>query len=148
MRDDMSGLSLQKRLAADILKVGETKVWIDPKHLEDVKKAVRRSDVRKMINYGYIKAKRDKIVVKNPKKKKRGMGSRKGTKGSRKPKKEIWMSTIRPLRRMLKGLRDEGKIDPKMYRKLYLQIKSGAFRNRSHFKLYLKQRGIISEDGT
>jgi large subunit ribosomal protein L19e len=47
---------------------------------------------------------------------------------------------------MLKQLKEDGKIDIKTYRKLYSQIKSGAFRNRSHLKLYLKKRGIISED--
>ncbi|MEM5793266.1 MAG: 50S ribosomal protein L19e [Candidatus Aenigmatarchaeota archaeon] len=144
----MGGLKLQKRLASEILKVGETKVWIDPSHLEDVKKAIKRSDIRKMINYGYIKAKREKIRVKTEKKKKQGPGSKKGKKGARTPKKRSWMTTIRPLRKMLKELKEGGKIDTKTYRKLYYQIKSGAFRNRSHFKLYLKQRGIISEDGT
>ena len=143
----MGGLTQQRRVASEILKVGKTRVFMDSDHLEEIKNAITRADIRKMINHGYIKAKSEKI--KRPKevtKKKQGQGSRKGLKGARTPKKERWMNTVRPLREMLKGLREQEKIDIKTYRKLYLQIKSGAFRNRSHFKLYLKQRGIISED--
>ncbi len=145
----MAGLSLQKRLASEILKIGETRVWINPSHLDEVKGAITRADVRRMINHGYIKAKKEKIKRPKPKKKrKKGPGSRKGAKGARRPKKEKWMNTIRPLRRMLKKLREEEKIDVKTYRKLYLQAKSGAFRNRSHLRLYLEQRGIIDEGRT
>ena len=46
---------------------------------------------------------------------------------------------------MLKDLRDEKKIDNTTYRKLYLQVKAGAFRNRTHLGFYLKQKGIIDE---
>ncbi|MBD3155073.1 MAG: 50S ribosomal protein L19e [Candidatus Aenigmarchaeota archaeon] len=145
----MGGLTLQKRLAADILKVGETRVWISPDHMEEIKNAITRSDVRRMIDHGYIKAKTPKI--KKPKEKSKrgkGPGRRKGARGARSPKKKKWMNTVRPLRRMLKELRAEEKIDVKTYRKLYSQVKSGTFRNRSHLKLYLEQRGILNETGT
>ena len=143
----MGGLSLQKRMAAEILKVGQSRVWMDNEHFEDIKKAVTRSDIRKMISHGYIKAKRKKIKKPKlyPKKRRKGPGSRKGAKGSRLTKKRRWMNTIRPLRRMLKELREEKKIDPNMYRKLYLQVKAGAFRSRSHLRLYLEQKGILHE---
>lgn len=144
----MGGLTLQRRLAADILKVGETRVWISPDHMEEIKNAITRSDVRRMINHGYIKAKNPKI--KKPKEKSKrgkGPGRRKGASGARSPKKKKWMNTVRPLRRMLKELRAEEKIDVKTYRKLYSQVKSGTFRNRSHLKLYLEQRGILNETG-
>lgn len=145
----MGGLGLQKRLAAKMLKVGKSRVWMDTEHLEEIKNAITRADIRKMINHGYIKAKNEKIKrPKIEKKRKQKPGSRKGSKGARTPKKEKWMNTIRPLRKMVKELRDQKKIDGKTYRKLYLQIKSGAFRSRSHLRLYLKQRGIISEDRT
>jgi len=145
----MGGLSLQKRMASEILKVGKSRIWIDTEHLEEIKNAITRADIRKMINHGYIKAKDAKIKKpKVQKRKKQGPGSRKGAKGARKPKKEKWINTVRPLRKMLKELKEEKRIDVKTYRKLYLQIKSGAFRSRSHLKLYLKQRGIISEDRT
>jgi len=144
----MGGLLLQKRLAADILKVGQSRIAMDPEHLEDIKNAITRRDIKKMISKGYIKVKRGKI--KNPvlyqKKKKRGHGSKKGSSGARLTKKEHWMHTIRPLRRMLKELRDKGTLDTRTYRKTYLLVKSGMFRSRSHLRLYLKQKGVLSED--
>ncbi len=144
----MGGLLLQKRLAADILKVGQTRVVMNPEHLEDIKNAITRRDVKHMISKGYIKVKRGKI--KKPKlyqkKKKRGPGSRKGSRGAGITKKERWMHTVRPLRRMLKELRDKGTLDTKTYRKTYLLVKAGMFRSKSHLRLYLKQKGVLSED--
>ncbi len=145
----MAGLSLQRRLAADILKVGRSRVVMDNEHLEDLKNAITKSDIRKMISHGYIKVKNTKL--KRPElykqKKKMGPGSRKGSKNAKFTGKQRWMRTIRPLRSMLKDLRDKKKIDTKTYRKMYFMIKSGTFRSRSHLKLYLKQRGISYENG-
>ena len=107
----MGGLTQQKRLAAEILKIGESRVWMNPDHLEDIKNAITRADVRKMINHGYIKAKKPKVKRHQKKKKKQGPGSRKGAKGARRPRKEKWMSTIRPLRKMLKELKEQGKFN-------------------------------------
>ena len=144
----MGGLTLQRKLAADILKVGENKVWMDQTKLEDIKNSITRADIKKMISHGYIKARPDKIKKPDiyPKKKKRNVGSMKGKLGTRMPKKRSWINTIRPLRKMIMELRDEGKIDKSQYRKLYLRVKSGAFRSRSHLRLYLRQRGMINED--
>jgi len=143
----MGGLLLQKRLAADIMKVGQSRIAMDPEHLEDIKNAITRRDIKKMISKGYIKVKRSKI--KRPKlyqkKKKRGPGSKKGSSRAKFTKKERWMQTVRPLRKMLKELRDKGKIDTRTYRKTYLLVKSGMFRSRSHMKLYLKQKGVLHE---
>ena len=57
----MGGLTLQRKLAADILKVGENKVWMDQTKLEDIKNSITRADIKKMISHGYIKARPDKI---------------------------------------------------------------------------------------
>ncbi|HDD33891.1 MAG TPA: 50S ribosomal protein L19e, partial [Thermofilaceae archaeon] len=38
-----------RRLAAEILGVGESRVWIDPEKLERVETAVTREDVRRLI---------------------------------------------------------------------------------------------------
>jgi len=143
----MGGLLLQKRLAADILKVGQSRITMNPEHLEDIKNAITRRDIKRMISKGYIKTKRSK--VKRPKlyqkKKKRGPGRRKGSSGARLTKKERWMHTIRPLRKMLKELRNKEKIDKRTYRNTYMLVKSGMFRSRSHLRLYLKQKGVLHE---
>jgi len=145
MRDNMVNLTLQKRLAADLLKVGRTRVWLDPEKMDDIKNAITRADVRKLINRGYIKATREKIKKTKPKKKKRNVGRRKGAAGARLSSKRKWINTVRPLRRMIKELRDTNKIDKATYRKLYLSVKAGTFRSRAHLRLHLQQRGIISE---
>ena len=146
----MGGLLLQKRLAADILKVGQSRIVMDPEHLEDIKNAITRRDIKKMISKGYIKVKRSK--VKRPKiyqkRRKRGPGRKKGSSGASLTKKEKWMHTVRPLRKMLKELRDKGTLDKRTYRKTYLLVKSGMFRSRSHLRLYLKQKGVLSENRT
>ncbi|MGB9201751.1 50S ribosomal protein L19e, partial [Methanobacterium sp.] len=43
-------LTTQKRLAADILKVGVNKVWIDPETVEEVSRAITRESVKQLID--------------------------------------------------------------------------------------------------
>ncbi|HKZ45411.1 MAG TPA: 50S ribosomal protein L19e [archaeon] len=138
--------SLQKRLAAKVLKVGQSKVWIDPSKIKDVEGAITKNDIRKMIKKGYIKPLHGKIKRPREKTKKRkGSGSRKGSKYSIVPAKRRWISTVRPLRAMLKDLRSSKQIDNPTYRKLYFLVKGGMFRNRSHLRIYLEQHDIIKK---
>jgi large subunit ribosomal protein L19e len=140
----MAKLTLQRRIAAKILKVGENRVWLDPSKTEEIKKAVTRADVRKLIEKKIIKALPKELKKpKEKKEKKRGPGSKKGGKYSKLGRKRRWIMTVRPLRKMLKELRDSGKIDRKTYRELYLKVKGGMFRSRAHLKTYLEQRGIL-----
>ncbi len=138
--------SLQKRLAAEVLKVGISKVWLDPTKKKEIEGAITKADIRKLIKKGYIKVLKEKVKKPREKKKKRrGPGSKKGAKHSIVPKKRKWISTIRPLRRMLKELREKGEIDKQTYRKLYLLVKGGMFRSRAHLRIYLEQRGMIKK---
>jgi large subunit ribosomal protein L19e len=140
----MAKLTLQRRIAAKILKVGENRVWLDPSKTEEIKKAVTRADVKKLIEKKIIKALPKELKKpKEKKEKKRGPGSKKGGKYSKLGRKRRWIMTVRPLRKMLKELRDSGKIDRKTYRELYLKVKGGMFRSRAHLKTYLEQRGIL-----
>lgn len=52
-------LSNQRRLAAEVLGVGETRVWIDPTRFEDVVAAITREDIRNLIKEGVIKPARE-----------------------------------------------------------------------------------------
>lgn len=138
--------SLQKRLAAEILKVGESRVWLDPTKTKDIESAITKADIRRLIQKGYIKALPEKL--KRPKekiKKRRGPGSRKGSKFAKVPKKRRWIATVRPLRRMLRELKTSGQIDNRTYRKLYLLVKGGMFRSRAHLKIYLEQHGLLKK---
>lgn len=147
-------VSTQRRIAAAVLDCGIDRVWIDPENLEKVKMAITKDDIRLLINDGIIVKKQEKGISSARKKevqeqkrkgKRKGPGSRKGAKGARTPKKEKWMNTIRPLRRMLKELRENEQIERSAYRKLYRMAKGGAFRSRNHMKLYMKEHGILAE---
>ena len=138
--------SLQKRLAAHILKVGKSRVWLDPTKFKDIDAAITKVDIRKLIKKGYIKALPEKLHrPKTMKKRRKGVGSRKGRKGAIVSKKRRWILTVRPLRKMLKELRVSNQIDHATYRKLYLLVKGGMFRSRTHLKIYLEQRGLLKK---
>ena len=147
-------LKNQRRVAAQLLKCGENRVWIDPNRLEDASDAITRADVRTLINSGAVRAKQKKgisrartnyVKAQKAKGRRRGQGSRRGRKGARKPTKETWMQTIRPIRRKLKELRDTGKIDPSTYREYYLKAKGGVFKSRPHLESHLKAEGLLKE---
>ncbi len=147
-------LKNQRRVASQLLKCGENRVWIDPNRQEDAADAITRGDVRTLINSGAIVSKQKTGVsrgrtnyrkAQRAKGRRRGHGSRRGTKGARKPSKEVWMQAIRPIRKKLKELRDTGKIDPSIYREYYLKAKGGVFKSRTHLVSHLKAEGILKE---
>lgn len=138
--------NLQKRMAAKILKVGVSRVWLDPTKQKEIESAITKADIRRLIQKGYIKALPEKLhKPRERKKKRRGPGSKKGAKGAIMPKKRRWISTVRPLREMLKELRDSGKIDKPTYRMLYRLVKGGMFRSRSHLRIYLEQHDLLKK---
>lgn len=145
-------LTTQKRLAADILKVGVNKVWIDPENVEEVSRAITRESVKQLIDNKIIRAKpqkgissyRSKKIAKQKSKgRRKGHGSIKGAKGARNPKKKAWMTTIRALRKDLKGMRNNREINKTTYRKLYKMAKGGAFRSKSYMKTYARDHGLL-----
>ena len=145
-------LSTQRRLAARILGVGVNRVWIDPTKITDVSTAITSGDVKQLIHDGTIRARPERGVsrararVRIDQRKRgsrRGVGSRRGTAKARKPKKAAWIRTVRPLRLMLRELRDKEVIDKKEYRRLYRMVKGGSFRSKAHLQTYLKEKGLI-----
>jgi len=139
-------MRLQRRLAAEILKVGKSRVWLDPTKREEIEKAITRIDVKKLIKKGYIKALPEKL--KRPKeevKKRRRAGSKKGKKFSVVSRKERWVSTVRALRAMLKELKTSGHIDNQTYKHLRRLVKGGMFRSRSHLRTYMEQHKLLKE---
>lgn len=141
-------MNLQKRLASKIMKVGRNKVWLDPTKTEEIRKAITRADIRRLIKKGYIKTLPDKVSKQKQKKKKRRYaGSKKGKKHSLITKKESWMKTVRPLRELLRELKNKGKIDNQTYRKTRALVKGGMFRSKAHLLFYLKQRGLLKGVG-
>ena len=71
-------LSLQKRLASEILDVGKDRIWIDPNKIQDVSKALSRSDILDLIDKGIIRENKSKVnlehgqIILNNRRKKEG----------------------------------------------------------------------------
>ena len=144
-------LSTQKRLAADVLKVGTSRVWIDPEFEDEVSLAITRDDIRRLVDEGAIQKKRiigvsrgrARYILKQKRKgQRKGPGRKKGKATSKMSSKERWMMKIRPMRKELRKLRDTGKITPKVYRELYLKAKGNAFRNTAHLRTYISERRL------
>lgn len=140
--------SFQKKLAAKILKVGRSKVWLDPANMKEIKSAITRIDVKKLIKKKYIKVLPEKIPMpKGIGRKKRTEGKRKGKKFSVVTEKRRWISTVRPLRKMLKELKIKNEIGNETYKKMRALVKGGMFRSRSHLRIYLEQHGFLKKKG-
>lgn len=143
----MTDLKSQRRIAADVMDVGEDRVWMDPEETEKISEAITRQDIRNLVEGGTIQ-KRDKKGNSNARSKKnknqkskgrqKGHGSRKGRKTARSSEKDEWMSKIRALRSKLKEMRDEGELNSKQYRELYNKAKGGFFRNKKHLNNYVE----------
>ncbi len=153
----MPNFTTQRRLAASVLNVGQSRVWInpDPDVADEMMDAITKEDIRNMIAAENIKAKPKKgnsrarfraRAAKRAYGHKKGHGRRKGAKGARMPKKERWMTKIRALRRTLRELKDEGKIDRHTYRMLYRKAKGGEYRSTAHLNAYTKSKGLMRSE--
>jgi large subunit ribosomal protein L19e len=139
-------VELQRRLASRVLGVGKSRIWMDPSKIEDIKKAITAADIRRLVKKGIIKVLPEKIKVREKvEKKRKGVGRRKGKKYSIVRRKERWINTVRPLRRMLKELKETNQIDNRTYRYVRKLIKGGMFKSRSHLRIYLEQHGLIKK---
>jgi large subunit ribosomal protein L19e len=145
-------LKAQKRMAAEILKCGENRVYFDPYLIDEIKMAITREDIRNLVKEGIIikkykkgnsKYRKNLLHERKKKGRARGIGKRKGKKGARSPKKKKWMNRIRPQRRELKKLRDRKLITTATYRKLYKNAKGGMFTSVAQMNRYIKEKDLI-----
>jgi len=137
-----------RRLAADVLKVGETHVKIlDVKRAGD---ALTRDDVRTLIKESAIVATQKKGVGrakaswKQGRKKlgrRVGLGSRKGSALAKVSRKKRWMVKVRSLRRVLSVLRNGLKKGA--YRKVYLMVKGGQFRSKKQLREFVREQKLL-----
>jgi len=133
----------QKRLAAELLGIGVTRVWIDPEDTDRVSSAITRNEIRKLIHEGSIR-KLPKTGISRGRKRERkqellagrhkGPGSRKGSRGHGKM---AWVIRTRSIRGRLRDLRERRMITTQVYRKLWLMAKGGAFRSAAHLNEYI-----------
>jgi len=144
----MSDLRAQRRMAADILDVGENKVWLDPERQGDIDDAITREDVRELVDEGAIRAEdaqgnsRGRARERQQKRSyghQTGPGSRKGKAGARQDPKEQWESRIRAQRERLRELRDEDELDRSTYRDLYDKAGGGEFDSVADMERYIDE---------
>jgi large subunit ribosomal protein L19e len=147
----MTNLSSQRRLAAQILKVGQNRVWIDPERMDDVEGAITREEVRKLIHEKVIVSLPEKGVSRSRAKvvrrkkrmgRRKGSGSRTGSSHAKISKKDAWMSKIRSLRKKLRELKASRVITESTYRKVYMVAGSGRFESVAELERYLKANDL------
>ena len=131
-------------MAAELLKVGTTRVWVDPEDTDRVSSAITRNEIRKLIHEGSIRKVPEVGISRGRKRvrrqellagRHRGPGSIKGSVSSGKRR---WVVRIRSIRRRLRSLRDKRFITTEVYRKLSLMAKGGTFRSAAHLDEYVE----------
>src|SRR3989344_659609 len=147
-------LSVQKRIAADIFKSGQNRVVFDKFKLNEIKEAITKADIRKLINDGTIKVKQkkgissfraNKIRLQKRKGKRKGHGSRKGTRHARLGRKRRWIQKVRVQRKFLRMLKEKKLISTKTHLEIYKMIKGNVFRSKRHMKLYLGENKLFKK---
>src|SRR5712691_12621674 len=146
----------QRRLAASLLSIGVNRVWIttDPKVQDDILDAITRDGIRNLIRKNIIQKRPVRGVsrgrarhraAQRAKGRRRGHGSREGALNARTPQKTRWIGLIRGMRRRLRELKKEGRIDVRTYRRFYRQSKGGMFKSKAHMEQQLRAAGALKE---
>ena len=147
-------LSVQKRLAAQVLKCGKNRIRFDPEKLTEIKEAITKNDVKSLINNGVISKKRllntSRFWARKAKRQKshgrrKGFGSRKGKKSARNNPKRSWINKIRLQRGYIRYLRGKNMITNEAHNELYMKSKGGYFRSLRHMKLYISEKNIMKK---
>lgn len=138
-------------MAAEILGVGEERVWIDPERVDEVENAITREDIKRLIKEGAIRKVKDQgvsrarariIHEKKKKGRRRGLGSRSGASAARIEHTKEWVEKIRALRRRLRELKEKRIITVRTYRQLYLKAKAGVFESVADLHRYIEVHGL------
>ncbi|MBI4043792.1 MAG: 50S ribosomal protein L19e [Candidatus Diapherotrites archaeon] len=128
-------------VAARMLKVGVSKVWVDPVQSKRVGEAMTKEDVKELIAQRVIRKRQDALHsrararwlrMQKRKGRRRGHGRRSGLKSARMGKKRSWIARVRAQRAKLKELRSTGKVDSNAYGVIYKQIKGNHFKGKKY----------------
>ena len=147
----MTDLKNQRRLASQLLKIGQNRVWIDPERTEDAEVAMTREEIRRLIHEGAIKSRpevgvsRGRARVLHAKKKRgrrSGAGGKSGAAHAKISRKEAWMSKIRALRKRLRELRTRKIVTGDTYRQVYMMASSGRFESVAEMDRYIKSHEL------
>ncbi len=136
-----------KEQLSKIMNVGKSRLWISPTATESVKKAITKDDLKELVTNGSVKKLKGGksrgsariLAIKKKKGRRVGQGRRKGVKTARTNPKDAWMTKVRAQRKYICEMKANSEIDAKLYKELYLKIKGGFFRSKSHIKLYVSK---------
>lgn len=134
-------LTTKKKLAAEVLKVGKNRIHFDTGKLPEIKEAITKQDIKDLHAAGIISIKPIK-----GRKKIRRRKTRRGPGKIRKKvnrRKQVYVKITRKLRKYLKELKAQGKIDRELYWDLRKKVRMRTFRSKSHLKEYLEGIGKI-----
>merc|ERR1712151_330299 len=135
----MVSLKVQKRLASAVLKCGKRRLWLDPNECSEIKLATSRRTMKKLVKDGLVvrrqvhthsRAKARDFYEQKKLGRHTGTGKRLGAKNARMPSKLFWVRRQRALRRLLRKLRKNKKIDKNLYHKFYLGSKGNLYKNK------------------
>ena len=140
-------LRAKKRLVSRITGVGLHRVRFDSDHLDDIADAITRDNIRSLITANTITIKpvkgtsRGRAKIKKIQKKKRGtgQGSKKGRKGARVGKKEVYVKKVRALRYLLKVVKDRKEISNQEFWILYKKVGGNTVRNKAHLRTLIDE---------
>jgi len=147
-------MNLQKKLAAKVLGCSPKRVVLSTEHAEELKGAITKFDIRKLIHRGIITVVNKKGISRSRAKKthqqkakgrRKGFGSRKGRAGARKDKKGNWINAVRLQRGFISQLKEKQLINNKDYWELYYKVGGGFFRSLNHLKLTINERGLVKK---
>ncbi len=145
-------IKLTRRIAAELLGRGESKVRIKPDRTEDAKKSITREDVRALISSGGVYAIKEKhnlslyskeLREKRNKGRRRGPGRRKGTAKARQS--IDYVKKVRGQRRVLAALKKDKMIDNEAFKKYYRLVKGGNFQTKGQLLSHLTTDGVKIE---
>ncbi|MGI0047569.1 MAG: 50S ribosomal protein L19e [Nitrosotalea sp.] len=140
-------LKTKRQLVSRILGVGVDRVKFDPDYLDDVTDAITRDNIRSLITANVIEIKPIKGTSKGRahfkkaqrSKRSRKQGSKKGSKGARIGKKEVYVKRVRAMRHQLKVSKSRKEVTNESYWKLYKQVNGNQVRNLAHLRSLIEE---------
>jgi large subunit ribosomal protein L19e len=140
-------LRAKKRLVSRVTGAGIHRIWFDAEHVDDITDAITRENIRSLLTANTIKVKpfkgtsRGRAKLKRIQKGKRGTtaGSKKGRKGARVGKKQVYVKKVRSLRYLLKVSKDRKEITNPQFWSLYKKISGNTVRNKAHLRLLIDE---------
>ncbi|VVB65433.1 50S ribosomal protein L19e [Candidatus Gugararchaeum adminiculabundum] len=152
-------LTTVKRIASDLLGIGESRIRIspEPEQTKRAAEALTRDDIRGLIDEGIVYTLPTQGVsrgrarhrhLQQKKGRQRGHGTHKGEKYSIVSKKQHWMQKVRSQRSILFRLKEQGLLADGIYRIAYLMIKGAAFKSKGAMLVHFKEKKWLTRDIT